>query len=231
MFFGFIGHQELIPEIYQDYAREELNFVFLCQYNANVEDDLKVPLYYARRAESLRGIFRVFLADLLCARFGKAKRICIQSSFYVQHFETRRGRIFGSSFVDITKIRGLLQNYFCGVCFKTQDLFIGYVYDKICKQNPSKSVFLRDNLITINQKVAILVCGKKANVKKLEACDEVGKALDLICKNSFSAFYIVYPKSSDFTHFVEIKHFLCDLNKTMLKLVPYSISNKLVRRI
>ncbi|EOH2492397.1 hypothetical protein ACLWW5_001436, partial [Campylobacter coli] len=33
-----------------------------------------------------------------------------------------------------------------------------------------------------------------------------------------------------FTHFIQIKHFLCDLNKTMLKLVPYSITNKLIRR-
>ncbi|EOI4017275.1 hypothetical protein ACMTV0_000947, partial [Campylobacter jejuni] len=25
-------------------------------------------------------------------------------------------------------------------------------------------------------------------------------------------------------------HFLCDLNKTMLKLVPYKISNQIIRR-
>ncbi|EOH0166853.1 TPA: hypothetical protein ACVZ43_000221, partial [Campylobacter jejuni] len=49
-------------------------------------------------------------------------------------------------------------------------------------------------------------------------------------ENNFEKFYIVCPRNKNFTHFIEIKHFLCDLNKTMLKLVPYKISNQIIRR-
>ena len=235
MFFGFSNHQEFIPELYKNYTRKKLNLIFLHQYNANVEDDLKISFEYANKAKNLRDIFKLILTDLLCVNFGKVRKICIQSNVYIQNFNFKESKIFKTRFENFIRVKKLLRTYFCGVCFNTQDLFIGYVYDKISKQNPNKSVILKDNLIVVEQKLALLVCSKKINIKELqnclENCNEIQKALNLICKNSFSNFYIIYPKNDNFNHFVEIKHFLCDLNKTMLKLVPYSISNKLIRRI
>ncbi|EIX7698757.1 hypothetical protein MK749_000284 [Campylobacter coli] len=73
-------------------------------------------------------------------------------------------------------------------------------------------------------------------IKKLKTIHIKHEALDKdefikkIKENNFEKFYIVCPRNKNFTHFIEIKHFLCDLNKTMLKLVPYSITNKLIRR-
>lgn len=231
MFFGFSNGKELIPKIYQGSARKELNLIFLYQYNANVEDDLKIPFHYAKKAENLQDIFKLFLKDLLCVDFNKARKICIQSNVYIENFDIKKNKIFKTNSMNFMQLKKNLKIYFYGICFKTQDLFVGYVYDKISKQNPDKSLFLKDNFIIIEQKIALLVYSKKIDINKLENCGEIEEALNLIRKNSFLAFYIIYPKNDNFNHFIEIKHFLCDLSKTMLKLVPYSISNKLIRRI
>ncbi len=231
MFFGFSKHKEFVPELYKDYARKELHLIFLYQYNANVKENLKIPIFYAKNAKNLQEIFGLFLKDLLNAPFKKARKICIQSNIYIQNFYTKRSGVFKTHCKDFAKLKEFLRIYFYGICFKTQDLFLGYVYDKISRQNPGKSLFLKDDLIVIEQKLALLICTQKIDTKNLKSNSQLEKALNLICKNSFEALYIIYPKNDSFNHFIKIKHFLCDLNKTMLKLVPYSISNKLIRRI
>ncbi|EEA6399848.1 hypothetical protein G3Z03_000801, partial [Campylobacter jejuni] len=75
---------------------------------------------------------------------------------------------------------------------------------------------------------------KEINTHNLKIENEIHGLLNLIKENNkennFEKFYIVCPRNKNFTHFIEIKHFLCDLNKTMLKLVPYKISNQIIRR-
>ncbi len=76
----------------------------------------------------------------------------------------------------------------------------------------------------------ILPLCKEINTYNLKIENEIHELLNLIKENNFEKFYIVCPRNKNFTHFIEIKHFLCDLNKTMLKLVPYKISNQIIRR-
>ncbi|EHT1233016.1 hypothetical protein KW946_000849, partial [Campylobacter jejuni] len=86
------------------------------------------------------------------------------------------------------------------------------------------------DLIIIDKKFAILPLCKEINAHNLKIENEIHGLLNLIKENNFEKFYIVCPRNKNFTHFIEIKHFLCDLNKTMLKLVPYKISNQIIRR-
>ncbi|WP_039640934.1 hypothetical protein [Campylobacter lari] len=59
---------------------------------------------------------------------------------------------------------------------------------------------------------------------------DVELALQFIKDNSFERFYIVYPRNKNFTQHKEIRHNLCENNKTLLKLVPYTINNQILRR-
>lgn len=229
MFFGFYKEQEFVPEIYKSYNREKINYIFLCQYNANVENELKIPLSYAQEAKNLKELFILYLDDIFNkAKFAKPKKICSQLNLHAKAFKQRESLnsfSFGNS-----RVEKLLSCYFNGLLFQTQDLFLGYVYDKISKQNPQKKIFLKDNFINIENKIGILVFSEKIDIQKIQIQNELDKALKFIEKHSFTNFFILYPRNKNFTHFLEIKHFICNLNKTMLKLVPYSISNKLIRR-
>ncbi|EAH8788285.1 hypothetical protein EWV11_04235, partial [Campylobacter jejuni] len=79
-------------------------------------------------------------------------------------------------------------------------------------------------------KIAVLPLCKEVDLQNLNIENEIQKISKFIYQNQFDQIYIVCPRNKNFTHFIQIKHFLCDLNKTMLKLVPYSITNKLIRR-
>ncbi|KAA6227649.1 MULTISPECIES: hypothetical protein [unclassified Campylobacter] len=231
MFFGFDKKDEFIPEIYANYNRTKINEIFLYQYNANVDDDLKIPLSYAKKARNLKEIFKLFLYDLSNVNFAKIDKICLQASLFVKNFKTKKPYFFNATKSNESSLKKLFKLYFYGACFKNSELFTHYVYDKISRQNPNLNFILKDNLLIINKEFALLIFDKKIDTNKLDIDNEIQKALSLITKNSFCKLYIVCPRSENFTHFIQIKHDLCDLNKIMLKLVPYSISNKLIRRL
>ncbi len=230
MFFGFDKEQEFVPKIYSHLGKEELIITFLIQYNASVGNTLKIPLSYTKNTKTLKMLFRNFLYDAMHISFGKIKKINIKISQYALLFQERKNFIFKTKITRKIDFLRLLRIYFNGICFDAQILFSTYVYDKISWQNRDKNVIENNGLIVIENNFAILPLCKEINVQNLEIENEIHKILNLINYNHFDKFYIVCPRNENFTHFIEIKHFLCDLNKTMLKLVPYKISNQLIRR-
>ncbi|TKX32225.1 hypothetical protein [Campylobacter aviculae] len=225
MLFGFNQNQDIIPEIYSSLNKQDLIMTFLIQYNFCVDEKLKIPLFYGKNAKSIRDVFEKFIYDISHVHFGKIKNI-----FKLRLKATNKGFIFKTKSVKKYNLKQIFKNYYYGMCFNTHNLFCDYVYNKISKQNIDRVVDQKDNLIIVDQKCAILPLCKEIDIHNLEIENEIHKLLTLIRENNFDRFYIVCPRNENFTHFIEIKHFLCDLNKTMLKLVPYKISNQLIRR-
>ncbi|MFQ6342705.1 hypothetical protein [Campylobacter sp. VTCC 70190] len=230
MLFGFDDKQEFIPQIYSSLSKKELRINFLTQYNASVDETLRIPLFYARSAKNLKMIFENFLYDIIHIHFSKIKNINAKFSMYASCFPKRKSLIFNTKISKKNDFLKLLRIYFYGICFDAQNLFSSYVYDKISFKNNGKIINQNGDLIIIDKKFAILPLCKEINTHNLEIENEIHKFLVLIKENNFEKFYIVCPRNKNFTHFIEIKHFLYDLNKTMLKLVPYKISNQLIRR-
>ncbi|TKX30575.1 hypothetical protein [Campylobacter estrildidarum] len=225
MLFGFEQDKEIIPQVYNFLDKQELIMTFLIQYNSCVEDEMKIPLIYGKNAKNIQDAFKNFIEDISNVNFGKIKIV-----FKCHLSKTRKGLIFKTKKLENYNLKQILKNYTYGLCFNAQKLFNDYVYDKISKQNPNKTVNQKDDLIIVDKKYAILTLCKKINKHNLEIENEIHRSLTLIRENNFSKFYIVCPRNENFTRFIEIKHFLYDLNKTMLKLVPYKISNQLIRR-
>ncbi len=230
MLFGFDDKREFIPQVYSSLCKQELVKTFLIQYNASVDNVLKIPLSYARSAKDLKMPFQNFLQDLIHMPFGKIKNINKNLTLSISYFQKRKGLIFKTKVFQNVDILRLLRTYLRGICFDSQVLFDFYVYDKISHQNQNRSIVQNDNLIIIDNKIAVLPLCKEVDLQNLNIENEIQKISKFIYQNQFDQIYIVCPRNKNFTHFIQIEHFLCDLNKTMLKLVPYSITNKLIRR-
>ncbi|MBZ7955572.1 hypothetical protein [Campylobacter molothri] len=224
MLFGFEKNREIIPEIYRSLDQQELVMNFLIQYNSCVKDEMKIPLIYGKQAKNIREVFNNFIKDVFKVKFGKIKTVFRYNGFQARRliFQTKKIKKY-----DLDQIFNIYHN---GIYFNTQSLFSDYVYDKISRQNSDKMIDQQRDFIIIDKKIAIWALCKKIDIHNLEIEDEVQKISTFIEKNKFEKLYIVCPRNKNFKHFVEIKHFLCDLNKTMLKLVPYKISNQLIRR-
>ncbi|EAK0806367.1 hypothetical protein A0X79_04410 [Campylobacter coli] len=230
MLFGFDDKREFIPRVYSSLYKQELVKTFLIQYNASVDSVLRIPLSYARSVKDLKMPFQNFLQDVIHMPFGKIKNINKNLTLSISYFQKRKGLIFKTKIFQNVDILRLLRAYLRGICFDSQVLFDFYVYDKISHQNQNRSIVQNDNLIIIDNKIAVLPLCKEVDLQNLNIESEIQKISKFIYQNQFDQIYIVCPRNKNFTHFFQIKHFLCDLNKTMLKLVPYSITNKLIRR-
>ncbi|EDO8877890.1 hypothetical protein GNZ76_02080 [Campylobacter coli] len=230
MLFGFDDKREFIPQVYSSLCKQELVKTFLIQYNASVDSVLRIPLSYARSAKDLKKPFQNFLQDVIHTPFGKIKNVDKNLTLNISYFQKRKGLIFKTKIFQNIDILRLLRAYFRGICFDAQVLFDFYVYDKISHQNQNRSIIQNDNLIIIDNKIAVLPLCKEVDLQNLNIDNEIQKISKFIYQNQFEQICIVCPRNKKFTHFIQIKHFLCDLNKTMLKLVPYSITNKLIRR-
>ncbi|EAH6876250.1 hypothetical protein PEY33_001430 [Campylobacter coli] len=230
MLFGFDDKIEFIPRVYSSLCKQELVKTFLIQYNASIDSALRIPLSYAKSAKDLKMPFQNFLQDVIHTPFGKIKNIDKNLTLNISYFQKRKSLIFKTKIFQNVDILRLLRAYFRGICFDAQVLFDFYVYDKISHQNQNRSIIQNDNLIIIDNKIAVLPLCKEVDLQNLNIDNEIQEISKFIYQNQFEQIYIVCPRNKKFTHFIQIKHFLCDLNKTMLKLVPYSITNKLIRR-
>ncbi|TEY04511.1 hypothetical protein [Campylobacter sp. US33a] len=237
MLFGFNFKQEFIPDVFKDLTRKDLNLTFLHQYNAFVDEKLVIPIAYAKNARNFRMIFEKRIQDILKFSFLKAKhksplkKFCIFSHLWIKaykykDFSALKNAFFTPKMPVARMIQMLYQNE--ELIFNAREFFINYVYEKIAKQNPKRQLELKDNFLLIDGHFAVLIYAKNCDInQKSNFALEVNQALKMIQNQEFSRFYIIFPKNKNFKRHIEIKHFLSEKNKTMLKLVPYSITNKL----
>ncbi|EEC4841964.1 hypothetical protein G5F52_000293 [Campylobacter lari] len=228
--FGFNEKEDFIPKIFRDLEQKSINRIFLNLYNSLVEDELKIPYIYAKEASCLRNIFELKIQNMSterALRFNKARQFCPYSHKIIKAYkEGKLNKLKLEAKKPKYALAKLIQNVFLSSSFTLplQVAFEAFVYDKICKSNTKSKVTIYKNIIIINEKMAVMPLFYKDNDKDIEL------ALQFIKDNSFERFYIVYPRNKNFTQHKEIRHFLCENNKTLLKLVPYTINNQILRR-
>ncbi|EAJ6150645.1 TPA: hypothetical protein ACRZSW_000233 [Campylobacter lari subsp. concheus] len=228
--FGFNEKEDFIPKIFRDLERKSIHYIFLNLYNSLVENELKIPYIYAKQASCLRNIFELKIQNMSTERtlrFGRVKQFCPCSHKIIKAYkEGNLNKIQLESNIPKYTLAKLIQNVFLSSSFTLplQVAFEAFVYDKICKSNTKSKVKICKNIIIINEKIAVMPLFYKDNDKDIEL------ALQFIKDNSFERFYIVYPRNKNFTQHKEIRHNLCENNKTSLKLVPYTINNQILRR-
>ncbi|MCV3453489.1 hypothetical protein L8W55_01645 [Campylobacter sp. FU_520] len=228
--FGFNEKEDFIPKIFRDLERKSINHIFLNLYNSLVENELKIPYIYAKQASCLRNIFELKIQNMSIERtlrFSKVKQFCPYSHKIIKAYkEENLNKLKFEAKKPKYALAKLIQNVFLSSSFTLplQVAFEAFVYDKICKSNTKSKIKLDKNIIIINEKMAVMPLFYKDNDKDIEL------ALQFIKNNSFERFYIVYPRNKNFTQHKEIRHNLCENNKTLLKLVPYTINNQILRR-
>ncbi|EGK8008312.1 hypothetical protein IO405_000698 [Campylobacter lari] len=228
--FGFNEKEDFIPKIFRDLEQKSINHIFLNLYNSLVEDELKIPYIYAKKADCLRNIFELKIQNMSAERalrFNKVRQFCPYSHKIIKAYkEGKLNKLKLEAKKPKYALAKLIQNVFLSSSFTLplQVAFEAFVYDKICKSNTKSKVAIYKNIIIINEKMAVMPLFYKDNDKDIEL------ALQFIKDNSFERFYIVYPRNKNFTQHKEIRHFLCENNKTLLKLVPYTINNQILRR-
>ncbi|QYH02952.1 hypothetical protein A0Y64_004295 [Campylobacter lari] len=228
--FGFNEKEDFIPRIFRDLEQKSINRIFLNLYNSLVEDELKIPYIYAKEASCLRNIFELKIQNMSAERalrFNKVRQFCPYSHKIIKAYkEGKLNKLKLETKKPKYALAKLIQNVFLSSSFTLplQVAFEAFVYDKICKSNTKSKVTIYKNIIIINEKMAVMPLFYKDNDKDIEL------ALQFIKDNSFERFYIVYPRNKNFTQHKEIRHFLCENNKTLLKLVPYTINNQILRR-
>ncbi|MBX1885506.1 hypothetical protein [Campylobacter peloridis] len=228
--FGFYGKNEIIPEIFHDLHQQKINCIFLNLYNALVDDEMKIAYKYVYKANSLRNIFELKIKDMLNQKplnFKRAKSFCPYSHKIIQAFLMNEFslRDIGVK-IPKTSLARLIYNVFFndGFMINTQFAFESFVLDKISKSNQNIKINFIKDIIILDNKIAIKVCFA------MDKNNDIQGALKFIQENNFEKFYIVYPRNKNFTQCMEIKHFLCENKKTLLKLVPYTINNQILRR-
>ncbi|HEC1759267.1 TPA: hypothetical protein R1698_000866 [Campylobacter lari] len=228
--FGFNEKEDFVPKIFRDLEQKSINRIFLNLYNSLVEDELKIPYIYAKEASCLRNIFELKIQNMSAERalrFNKVRQFCPYSHKIIKAYkEGKLNKLKLETKKPKYALAKLIQNVFLSSSFTLplQVAFEAFVYDKICKSNTKSKVTIYKNIIIINEKMAVMPLFYKDNDKDIEL------ALQFIKDNSFERFYIVYPRNKNFTQHKEIRHFLCENNKTLLKLVPYTINNQILRR-
>ncbi|AJC85928.1 hypothetical protein [Campylobacter sp. RM16704] len=228
--FGFSTKEDIVPTIFKDLEQANINYIFLNLYNALVENELKIPYKYAIMANSIKNIFELRIQDVLKnnpLKPTKTKQFCSYSHKIIKAYTERRlCEIKFEEKIPKYALAKLIQNIFLSSKFiiDPQVAFEAFVYDKICKSNTKAKVDIQKNIIIINEKIAVMPYFFENNKKDIQT------ALNIIKENSFEIFYIVYPRNKNFNRYKKIRHFLCENNKTLLKLVPYTINNQILRR-
>ncbi|MBF7066932.1 hypothetical protein IY885_01505 [Campylobacter volucris] len=219
--FGFSQNRQFIPDIFKNYSLYEINYIFLNFYNALNEDDMKIPYKYANKAQNLKELFILRIKDLL-QESDDIK--CFYSKNIIQAYANSTSIKLENKIPKSSLAKMILSISNDSFLINPQIAFENFVFDKICKSNPKLKMRFKNNLCIIEDKMAILAKFDQNQDKDIQ------QALRYISENSFEKFYIVYPRSENFTHYKQIRAFLCENNNTLLKLVPYTINNQILRR-
>lgn len=120
-----------------------------------------------------------------------------------------------------------------GMVFDASGLFLQFVYEKICKRNPDKNVYIECDEIIIEEAgervLSVVPCVKqvdKNNPKCVEA--EITQAWKRLAHNGTRAVYLVFPRNQLFTRHIEVRQPYEQCAR--VKLVPYIISHSVKER-
>ncbi|MSN96126.1 hypothetical protein F1B92_02765 [Campylobacter sp. FMV-PI01] len=238
MKFGFIfGGREFIPEIFNSYSRYEIRLFFIIFYNFCVDKELKIPLIFAKKAKNLEEIFTLYIDFLLKSHSlqnNKTIKFCPISNFIVKNYGKNINQIVLQSpkFRVAKFIKMIFFKENPGLIFDSEFLFKNYVFSKILLKHSNNGIVIKDEMIRLNKKdgthLCVIPCFLKFDLNKKALNDKIEQAFDL--SSGSREIYLVLPKQNGFCKHISVNSCsILDGNKT-IKLVPYSITNKIIQR-
>lgn len=233
---GFLNDRDFIPEIYKNLTKNEKFRIFLTLYNANVDDDYKISYSYlkSRNFRCLKDIFICKAEEILREKklkFYKNVSFCYLSNGIIHAFKNRVE--FKSNFSNEPKskiakfIKTFYKNGEFELIFDEKELFLGYVYDKISRCNSDKITLCKDGVISVKTKdktlFNVIPSFKEVDVNDIDKLeDDIKFAFE---NSSECQVFLVFPRSQKFCKYIDI--FGSDLKGRCVRLVPYSVSNKI----
>ncbi|MFW5624375.1 MAG: hypothetical protein ACOCMW_00985 [Campylobacter hyointestinalis] len=237
MSFGFDKTSDIFPNFYSKLCLEDRLKIFLSLYNCFVGDELKIPNKYAKYSKSISDIFTKRIDDLLYKNKFSVKKcisFCFTSNAIINaYLNGKKLPVFANEpKMKVAKlIKSVYKNGDFYLNLDAQILFFNYVFDKIKRRHPDKQIDIKDNLLILKSDgkgiLGVLPIFKEIS---FERKDELTEEID-IAKSMESMgldLYIVFPRHFKFTKHIEVKG--CFRSGTRLKLVPYSVCNKIYNK-
>lgn len=233
MLFGFDNKGDLIPEVLFSLPMSEINRIFITQFNENVEDELKIPPRYAN-SNSIKEIFERYIDDTLAInplKFNACKSFCASSNLVINAYKNEQDLKYLTKFPKI-KIAKFIA--FFGrdeLRFNANELFANFIQSKLIKIHGSSHVSSDERMIYVNydnHKIGILPTFSSFDIsKKATFENEVKRAFDF--SEGLDVVYIAFPRQENLKKYINIKNVAFHSEK-LVKIVPYSITNKILRR-
>lgn len=229
MKFGFLaGGGEFVPSVFKEFSKEEIRLFFLVFYNAFVKDDLEIPLKYAKLANSLEEIFLLYIAEFL----PKNPTCKISNKIYEEHASKNYSFLLDTPKDSVAKIiKMIYYKNLKGLVFEADFMFKNYVFNKIYKTHLGKNIFIKDEILYLkkpnNVYLCVMPCFNKFDLKEKDLQEKINFAFSL--SNQLHEIYIVLPRQKGFCRHLQIQGPIVD-GKKSIKLVPYSITNKIIQR-
>lgn len=232
------GSFDIVPRIFRHLSSTERIMQFLVQYNSCVEKELQIPVKFGKNAVNIESAFKMQISSLLkqeSLKFAKADSFCIYSAKLIECFLKQRYFNIPLEFIQpkhpaARLIQMIYAKESLGLSFDASYLFSQYVFNKISKRHLDKKVYLENDIIILenNRKklLGVMAFFKYISCKKTHlAQSEIRKAQEKLQSENLPYLFLVYPRNKEFRKHIEIKS--CSTRECKLKLVPYTITNKI----
>lgn len=238
MFFGFFLENgeinEQVPTIFKQLSRLDRYKIFITQFNAVVDNGLKINTKSLDEHENLLELFTQKINSLI---EDKEQDLCELSEYFIKCFQEGKTDKLKSNFAKVPThpAAKLIQMIWCrenpGIYFESSWLFCNYVYEKISRCHYDKQVSFKDGLIVVSRDgedlIAVMPSFKYVCMDKPHLADEeIKKAYKILGRRDVQKFYIAFPKHDEFKRHIVVKHGKDDTS-SKLTLVPYAISHKI----
>ncbi|CZE47524.1 hypothetical protein [Campylobacter geochelonis] len=231
MFFGFNKRGDIVPNFLYGSEQKTINLLFLTQFNSCVENELKIPLKYAKNGD-LKDIFTKMVKALLMPKelkFSKANKLCITSNLILfSLFNSTKPPILASKpSLKAAKLASMFLND--GLVFNANELFRNFIFNKISRIHQDKKVYIENGIIYISVQdkpvVGILPAFKTFDIDDKKSYEkEIKLALNLSKKTP--RIYIALPRQKGLKKHITVQACELDSANSCVKIVPYSITNK-----
>ncbi|KEA46110.1 hypothetical protein CR66_02545 [Campylobacter mucosalis] len=229
---------ETTPSIFLKLSKRARLYNFLVLYNACVDKNFQIPIKYAL-SNSIKEAFSAYIDDLLSnttLKKNTLKEFCITSnkliiSYKNQNFSNIKKIAKEPKYKVAKLIKMLYTNGEFELIFDANFMFSQFVYDKISKKHFDKNVYFQDSAIIIEsgnmkQKLCIIPSFKEFNIENSnQLAREIEYATQFLQNEKCESVYVVTPRHSNFKRHIEVRH--CNFADKCIKIVPYTISNKI----
>lgn len=233
MLFGFSGHSDIVPKIYQDLSYKNKLKLFLNFYNSLIKE-YQIRPSSVKNFNSIKSLFYYKANELLRVKrlkFIKCSKFCFDSNLLIYSFLNNKklDQDFNSVNLQAAKfIRIFYTKFGLGVTFEAQTLFSNYIYEKISDKYKNEKVFIKDDIISLeiqNKRVFSVMAVFKdvnENYKDHLSCDI--QTAFRYKMNSSENVYLACPRNRSFKRYIDLK----DIDGVRsIRLVPYSICSKI----